>query len=140
MNDTLPTDAIMLPSNFERQQIFYWLQKVSSITAWRRIFEYYKTWAAATENSWRVADELGWGNRTSLPESDYVLIVKALAHCEKGILRLGKGDKRVFKFDANGEFVMAQRILFHWAEMLSRIEWGGKWHRPIAYSALGRIL
>lgn len=123
MNHIFPIDTIMLPSDFERQQIFYWLKKVSSITAWRRIFEYYKIWAAATENSWHEADERGWRNKTSLPESDYVLILKALAHCGEGVLRLGKGDKRVFKFDANGEFIMAQRILFHWAEMLSRIEW-----------------
>jgi hypothetical protein len=37
---------------------------------------------------------------------------------------LGKGDKRVFKFDANGEFIMAQRMLSHWVQMLGRIEIG----------------
>jgi hypothetical protein len=40
------------------------------------------------------------------------------------VLRLSKGDKRVFKFDANGEFAMAERMLTHWAEMLNRIEIG----------------
>ncbi|CAN7409827.1 Imm71 family immunity protein [Pseudoduganella sp. LjRoot289] len=124
MNQSIPSDAVKLPSGLERQQIFYWLKRVSSVTAWRRIFEYYKAWAAATENSLREADEHGWGDETSLPQSEYVLILKCLAHCEEGVIRLMKGDKRVFKFDANGEFVMAQRILSHWSEMLYRIEIG----------------
>lgn len=124
MNQSIPIDAVKLPSDSERQQIFYWLKRVSSATAWRRIFEYYKAWAAATENSLRVAEEHGWGDETSLPQSHYVLILKGLAHCEEGVLRLSKGDKRVFKFDANGEFAMARRVLFHWAEMTTRIEMG----------------
>ncbi len=124
MNQTTTADAVMLPTDFERQQIFFWLQRVSSLTAWRRIFEFYKTWATATENSAREADDRGWGDKTALPQAEYALILKGLAHCEEGMLRLGKGNKRVFKFDANGEFAMARRILFHWAEMTTRIEMG----------------
>lgn len=124
MNPSPSDTAIMLPSDFERQQIFYWLQKVSSVTAWRRIFTYYTAWADATEQSVRDADERGWGGQTALPQSEYVFVLKGLAHCEEGVNRLAKGDKTVFKFDANGEFAMARRALFHWAEMLSRIELG----------------
>lgn len=124
MNASIAAEVIMLPSDFERKQIFYWLKKVSSVTAWRRIFEYYKIWANATENSLRKADEEGWGNETSLPQSEYALILKCLAHCEEGTNRLSKGDKRVFKFDANGEFAMAQRMLSHWTQMLYRIALG----------------
>lgn len=124
MNRSTPNNAVMLPSALERQQIFYWLKRVSSATAWRRIFEYYKIWAAITESSFREADARGWGDKTALPHSDYVLILKGLAHCEEGVIRLAKGDKRVFKFDANGEFAIARRALFHWAEMTSRIETG----------------
>ncbi|WP_229259645.1 Imm71 family immunity protein [Duganella aceris] len=114
----------MLPTDVERQQIFYFLQRLSSVTAWRRIFEYYKAWADCTENSVREADRQGWADRTGITESDYVLILKGLAHCEEGVVRLGKGDKRVFKFDANGEFEMASRTLSHWASMKTRIEEG----------------
>jgi|SRR5471030_3322511 len=124
MSASIPGTAVMLPSEFERQQIFYWLQKVSSVTAWRRIFEYYKVWATVTENSIREADERGWGDKTALPQSDYVLVLKGLAHCEEAVNRLANGDKRVFKFDANGEFAMASRVLFHWAEMTTRVEMG----------------
>jgi hypothetical protein len=124
MSQPISNNAVMLPSNFERQQIFYWLKKVSSVTAWRRIFSFYEAWAEATENSVRVADESGRGQQTSLPHSEYALILKCLAHCEEGVNRLSKGDKRVFKFDSNGEFVMAQRMLSHWTKMLERIELG----------------
>lgn len=134
MNPSIPDDAVKLPSDLERQQIFYWLKRVSSVTAWRRILEYYKAWAAATENSLRVAEEHDWGDETSLPQSEYALVLKCLAHCEEGVNRLSKGDKRVFKFDANGEFAMARRMLFHWAQMLYRIEIGEnciKKHTPL---------
>ncbi|CAN7410325.1 Imm71 family immunity protein [Pseudoduganella sp. LjRoot289] len=134
MNQSISSDAAKLPTGLERQQIFYWLKRVSSVTAWRRIFEYYKAWATATENSLREADENGWGEETSLPQSEYALILKCLAHCEEGVSRLARGDKRVFKFDANGEFAMARRMLFHWAQMLYRIEIGEnciKIHTPL---------
>ncbi|RZJ27374.1 MAG: hypothetical protein EOO18_14085, partial [Chryseobacterium sp.] len=71
-----------------------------------------------------VADENGWAGKTAIPTSDYLLILKGLSHCEDGVIQLSKGDKRVFKFDANGKFAMARRILFHWAEMTTRIEQG----------------
>lgn len=124
MNPSAYDDNAMLPSEPEREKIFYWLKKLSSVTAWRRILQFYKAWAEVTENSVRVADERGWGAQTSLPHSEYVLILKCLAHCEEGVRRLGNGDKRVFKFDANGEFAMAWRILSHWSKMLTRIELG----------------
>ncbi|NVM79805.1 hypothetical protein FHW83_005647 [Duganella sp. SG902] len=124
MNQSIASNGILLPTDVERQQIFYFLQRLSSVTAWRRIFEYYKAWADCTENSVREADRQGWADRTGVTESDYVLILKGLAHCEEGVVRLGKGDKRVFKFDANGEFEMASRTLSHWASMKTRIEEG----------------
>lgn len=133
------------PNEDERQKMFYWLKKISSLTAWCRIFEIYKAWADVTEESLRKAVELGWSDKTSLPESDYALILRGLKRCEKGVLRLSKGDKRVFKFDGNGEFVMAGRILSHWAQMKTRIEDGengiNEAHTPLwleFIDALGR--
>lgn len=119
-----PNTRFAVPDEQERRQIFYWLQKVSSLTAWRHIFTLYQAWADATGNSLRVADETGRATTTALPHSEYALILKCLAHCEEGVLRLAKGDKRVFKFDAHGEFVMAQRMLSHWSEMTDRIAIG----------------
>jgi hypothetical protein len=122
MKTTIDRSMIMLPTDIERAQIFFWLKKVSSATAWRRIFEFYRVWTVSAENSLRVADENGWAGKTAIPTSDYLLILKGLRHCEDGVIQLSKGDKRVFKFDANGKFAMARRILFHWAEMTTRIE------------------
>lgn len=124
MKTTIDRSMIMLPTDMERAQIFFWLKKVSSATAWRRIFEFYRVWTVSAENSLRVADENGWAGKTAIPTSDYLLILKGLSHCEDGVIQLSKGDKRVFKFDANGKFAMARRILFHWAEMTTRIEQG----------------
>jgi len=124
MNSLFSELTFPCPSDLERRQIFFWLKKTSSATAWRRIFRFYKDWADITEKSIQEADAQGWNEKTTLPESDYVLILKSLAHCEEGVIRLEKGDKRVFKFDANGEFAMASRILNHWLEIEHRIKTG----------------
>lgn len=117
-------NLIMLPSEQQRRQIFYWLKQVSSWTAWNRILGFYKTWVDITEASAREASKKGWDKRTAIPESDYRLILKCFAHCDEGVRRLRLGDKRVFKYDANGEFVMGSRMLDYSRERLSRIEYG----------------
>ncbi|BEV17363.1 hypothetical protein HBDW_41510 [Herbaspirillum sp. DW155] len=117
-------NGIMLPSPSERQQLFYLLKKLTSLTAWQRILTFYNAWADAAETSVREADDRGWTNQTSLSHTEYAYILKCLAHCEEGVIRLKKGDKRVFKFDANGEFAMARRILSHYSQLLERIDIG----------------
>lgn len=124
MTDSTFGGPVMLPSAHERQQIFYWLQRVSSVTAWRRILSYFDAWALATKNSLRVADEQGLADKTDLPHSEYALILKCLTDCNEGVRRLAVGDKRVFKFDAQGEFAMAVRMPSHWVQMLQRIDIG----------------
>ncbi|MET3654896.1 Imm71 family immunity protein [Dyella japonica] len=116
----LPTD-VLLPNERERQQIFYWLQRISSYTAWSRILGYYHAWAKVTEKSVQAASERGWSQKSSVSESDLVMILKGLAHCEEGVRRLRQGDKRVFKYDANGEFVMARSALSVWSTKQYRV-------------------
>jgi hypothetical protein len=116
--------GVMLPSEAERKQIFYWLKRISSYTAWNRIFGYYRAWAKITEKSVQAASERGWSKGTGIPEGDLVLVLQCLAHCEEGVRRLRNGDKRIFKHDANGEFVMADRMLSYWEKMKWRIEVG----------------
>jgi hypothetical protein len=120
----ISNNAILLPSELERQQIFFLLKKESSWTAWSRILSYYKAWLGITEASVHEADKKGWSERTAIPESDYRLILKCFAHCDEGVRRLRLGDKRVFKYDANGEFVMAARMLSHSQQRLWRISDG----------------
>lgn len=105
---------VMLPSEQERKQIFRWLKQISSYTAWNRIFSFYQAWADATEASVRLASERGLEKRSSIHEQDFVLNLKGLAHFEEGLQRLRHGDKRVFKYDATGAFVMAGRPVEHW--------------------------
>jgi hypothetical protein len=123
MNKTSKS-AVMLPGEQERRQIFYWLKQVSSWTAWNRILSYYKSWKEISEASAREASKRGWENRSGIPESDYRLILKGFAHFDEGVRRLRIGDKRVFKYDANGEFVMAERPEDHWSTMLWRLDLG----------------
>ncbi|MFK3737259.1 Imm71 family immunity protein [Massilia sp. TN1-12] len=112
------------PTQDDREKLFYWLKKISSLTAWRNVSIHYRNWADITEKSVRRAEDLGWIEKTGLPRSDYNLILKGLLHCDEGVRRLSEGDKRVFKFDSNGEFAMANRILSHWSQMKTRIEEG----------------
>jgi Immunity protein 71/Immunity protein 72 len=135
MNTIEVKDSIVSePSDLERKQIFYCLKRLSSLTAWARILQYYKDWLAVVEDSVREADENGWNDDTSIPMAEYVLIAKGLAHFENGVLRLGNGDKRVFKFDSTGEFEMSARILDHWSQMIRRVSMGEntiKKHTPL---------
>ncbi|UNE63768.1 Imm71 family immunity protein [Xanthomonas oryzae] len=123
MSNNFP-DGLMLPNDLERRQMFHQLKKESSFTAWNRMLELYQAWADATERSVREADAKGWLDKSGISESDYVCILKGLAHQEEGVRRLRKGDKRVFKFDANGEFVMGHRIVSHFIQLIWRIEIG----------------
>ncbi len=137
----------MLPNARERRQIFYWLKRISSYTAWNRILDYYRAWASATERSVQVASERGWLRQydrndkliggaptdnayfgpftgSAIDESRLVEILKGLAHCEEGVGSLRAGDKRVFQYNAHGKFVMARSILSYWSELQWRIEIG----------------
>lgn len=114
MNTSLPRQSVMLPTEAERRQIFYWLKQVSSWTAWNRILTYYKTWADAAEESVRLADNNGLLEKSSIPYDDYVFILKGLAHFEEGVNRLRQGDKRVFQYNAHGDFAMAKRAPHYW--------------------------
>ncbi|WUR15905.1 Imm71 family immunity protein [[Empedobacter] haloabium] len=127
-------ETTFLPTEIQRRQIFYLLKQVSSVTAWRRILGYYRRWADVTAQCVRVAEENGWQDDTSLPRSEHALILKCVAHCQAGVDRLARGDKRVFKFDKHGQFAMAGRMLSHWSQMMERYRIGenarGK-HTPL---------
>lgn len=117
-------------SDDERKILFLWLKQISSYTAWNRVLSYYKLWADSAENCRRMASATGCDDTSRVSNSDYVTILRGLAHCEDGVLRLRSGDKRVFRFDANGDFAMADRALTYWDKYLIRIEWGE--HPPIS--------
>ncbi|CBJ40354.1 conserved hypothethical protein (plasmid) [Ralstonia solanacearum CMR15] len=120
----MTTSGVALPTDHERKQIFYWLKQISSYTAWNRIFSFYQAWAGAAEHCARLMSEQGVTDLPKGPASDYRSILNGLAHCEEAVLRLKNGDKRIFKYDANGELAMANRPLSHWNDLMARVEWG----------------
>ncbi len=122
MSNQVNNGGVTLPTAYERKQIFYWLKQISSYTAWNRILVFYRTWADTTENCARLASEASTAESNGGPANDYNAILKGLAHCEEASVRLKKGDKRIFKYDANGELAMANRPRSHWMQRLFRIE------------------
>ena len=121
---TMPA-GVMLPSERERRQIFYTLKRWSSYTAWHRILAFYQAWADSIERSLRDASAQNLEDKTSLPESDYVLILKGLALFDDGVRRLRQGDKRVFRCTVDGNFAMAAKGAFeHWWEKYGYIQTG----------------
>lgn len=114
---------IRFPSNDERRKLFHWLKQISSYTAWKRILGYYEYWTFAIENSRQLASRLNKEHSSQIRESHYIDALQGLAHFEDAILRLKRGDKRVFKYDVNGLFSMADRPRSYWENYLVRIEW-----------------
>lgn len=118
-----PTE-ILLPTSQERKQIFSYLKRISSYTAWHRISVFYQEWVEATRRCVAIASERGIDESAGIKESHYVAAIQGFSHFEEGLRRLRNGDKRVFKFDANGEFAMADRPLGHWDTYILRMfEW-----------------
>jgi hypothetical protein len=119
---TLP-ELRRLPDELERRQIFHTLQRWSSYTAWKRILDYFQAWADAIEDSLREASAQGLEQKTSLPESDYVAILKDLAICDEGVRQLLAGDKRVFRRDGSLNRAF-DRTVAHWSRLLNYIAIG----------------
>lgn len=84
------------------------LQKASSLTAWRRILDFYRAWTAAAERSRREAEARGWGDKSTIHADDYARSVDGLAHLEVAVHRLAQGDKRIFAFPHNQHLLAAQ--------------------------------
>jgi len=125
VSPTTPTETVMLPSDHERQQIFFMLQKLSSFNAWQRICGFYEAWSAAAENSLREAEMQGWSSKTSVPKSTCSRIAMGLTAMQKSLAKAQKGDQRVFKnFNHAEDFSIARKILFNEASSLDRIEMG----------------
>lgn len=125
MSTTSLITVAVLPSERERQQLFFMLQMLSSVTAWRRIEAFYAAWSAVAQNSLREAEKHGWSATTSLPKSTCLRIETGLSALQSGVSRLAKGDRRVFmEKGGGGDFSIARDVLFSEAFYLSRIEMG----------------
>lgn len=103
------TLGIGLPNELERKQIFHSLQRWSSSTAWKRIRDLYRAWLDAGEESLRQARLKGLQEKTGIHESRLRLIRKGLAHLEEAVVRLERGDKRIFKYASYSELTHARK-------------------------------
>ncbi len=82
---------------------------------------FYQAWADVAEESLRRASAKGFEQETSIHPSGLTLILKGLADLDEAVSRLGKGDKRVFKYASYAELEQAGRPLEHETERLGRL-------------------
>ncbi len=118
------TEPVMLPTDEERKQIFYYLQRNTSYTAWLRIYGYYKRWVEILEKNVVYCENHAPPGR--LPAVGTDKLIRALqgqSHFEKALERLKEGDKRVFMYNHHGDIEMAGRPLDAWNTTMLRLEW-----------------
>lgn len=130
MNKSQPFSEALLPTPLERKQVFQWIKRISSYTAWTRLLEYYNRWAKQMERSVAAeADQLQPGEIPQIGTGKLVSVLKGLSHCERGVQRLRQGDKRVFEAGIQGDFSMAGRATSWWAQLQSEIDYNGSGFR-----------
>jgi hypothetical protein len=126
MRNPLPYSNSYLPTAYERKQLFYWIKRISSYTAWNRVLGYYRTWAAQMERSVALeADTLKPGMQEQIGTGSLLSVLKGLSYCERAVARLRTGDKRIFEHTAQGDLVMAYRSMSWWNELQSQIDYNG---------------
>ncbi|MET0322984.1 MAG: Imm71 family immunity protein [Duganella sp.] len=124
MSETIHDGDRLVPSELERQQIFHLMQKVSSITAWRRILLLYKAWADVTKASWHEALKQGWEEQTSLPSSELNFILEGFVAFKKGLLKLEEKNFKRFAALPLEDFIEAHRRLHLQLSTLNRVDDG----------------
>lgn len=124
MASKISLDVTVLTTQIERRKIFYWLQKVSSLTAWHRIYAYYKAWAAATEKSVFEAEARGWSEKSALRQADLLMVMEGLAEFEKYAGRLAVDGNRKFRDISALSLHQARRSLVLQAQTVTRVDEG----------------
>lgn len=124
MSDTISPQDLLVPNQAERQQLFYLLRKISSITAWRRAHAYYKAWVDVTKRSLQEATKQGWALTTSLPASELQYISGGLAEFDKALAIMEKDNFKQFDTPPFLELSEARRRLGIQLSVLGRIDDG----------------
>jgi hypothetical protein len=124
MSETIHHGNRLVPSELQRQQIFYLMQKVSSMTAWRRILVLYKAWADVTMASWHEALKQGWGDETSLSAYHCKMALDGLAAFTKGLDRLEENNFKTFAAPSFEDFIDARKRLTNAMSTVSRVDDG----------------
>lgn len=124
MNDIVDPDDWGAPSGAERQKLFYLLKKVSSITAWRRVYAFYKAWADVTKASLQEADRQGWALTTSLPASELTFVQGGLDELRKAMVILEKNRCRKIAAPPFMELIAARKRLTIQLSVQRRVDEG----------------
>jgi hypothetical protein len=69
-------------------------------------------------------DALTRYKKNTLGTQSLIFVLKGLSHCEKAVERLGKGDKRIFQYNAQGELAMADNPRAYWSTHETKV---GDW-------------
>lgn len=124
MSEIVAPGDLMLPSELERQKIFYTLKKVSSITAWRRNYALYKAWADVTKASLQEATRQGWALVTSLPASELAFVQGGLDEFRKAMAKLEKNNFKDFGDPPFFELIAARKRLTIQLSVQRRVDEG----------------
>ena len=124
MAEIISPDDLMLPSERERQQIFYLLKKNSSITAWRRVHDFYTAWVDVTRQSLHEAARQGWALKTSLPASTLAFLQEGLAQFAKAMAALEKNNFREFGAPSFFDLIAARNRLTIELDRVRRVDEG----------------
>ena len=124
MNEIVDPDDLLVPSEGERQKLFYLMKKVSSLTAWRRAHAYYKAWADVTKASLQQATRQGWALETSLPASELAFVQGGLEEFGKALGLLEKNGYRHFTDPPFFQLSAARKRLVIQLGVLRRVDEG----------------
>ena len=116
----------LIPSQEERRQLFYWLKKASSYTAYERVGRYYKAWVdkfkLLYDDSQRHPDP---EHGVLMAPDKIVTVMSCYAAFEEALARLKRGSKRPFVWlGQSGHFSESGRVVDYWMEATRRGEEG----------------
>lgn len=124
MNEIVDAGDLVVPSEGERQKLFYLLKKVSSLSAWRRAYAYYKAWADVTKASLQEATRQGWALETSLPASELEFVQGGLEEFRKAMAILEKNQDKKIADPPFFELIAARKRLVIQLGVLRRVDEG----------------
>lgn len=96
--------AYAIPNEEERRQLFYYLKRGSSYTAWAKLGPYYKAFVDIVRVAFEDTQNNPPPGKSPLIGSSLMTgLLNGFASYEKALARLRKGDKTVFKFIGYGQ-------------------------------------
>ena len=112
--------AYAIPNEIERRQLFYYLERGSSYSAWAKLGVYYKAFLDVVGVAFEDAQNAPSTSKGALIHtSEMTQLLNGYASFEGALIRLRQGDKTAFKFVGFGQaaapyFCESLRAIDHW--------------------------